>query len=224
MDSLEIDREVRMRLQLETESLLPGNDQATGSLVPPGNKKPNPPVEVSCSGPFHFDFVRYIASVDRDVLLRQIHPNGPSDQLTCNQLDIHFAPKPLVEGQADPVIVDPGKRQQRELGRLEPVAIVAEGLPVVVTSPSRGAEARGDRIQIGLRDRRRDDQRRTRSRVWFMAQTCCGRRQSSISTRCRNRARHSAISVRPGPDRCITCPIRRSRNKCSMPPGSGWSS
>ena len=31
LDSLEIDREVRMRLQLETESLLPGNDQATGS-------------------------------------------------------------------------------------------------------------------------------------------------------------------------------------------------
>ncbi len=156
LDSLEIDREVRMRLQLETESLLPGNDQATGSHVPTEteNKKPNPPVEVSCSGPFHFDFVRYIASVDRDVLLRQIHPNGPSDQLTCNQLDIHFAPKPLVEGQADPVIVDPGKRRQRELGRLEPVAIVAEGLPVVVTSPSRGAEARGDRIHIGLRDRR----------------------------------------------------------------------
>ena len=189
LDSLEIDREVRMRLQLETESLLPGQDQTTGSHALRGNplssrsggdaagsagttvatrsvevlrshaehgneKKPNPPVEVSCSGPFHFDFVRYIASVDRDVLVRQIHPNGPSDQLTCNQLDIHFAPKPLVEGQADPVIVDPGKRQQRELGRLEPVALVAEGLPVVVTSPSRGAEARGDRIQIGLRDRR----------------------------------------------------------------------
>jgi hypothetical protein len=194
IDSLDINREVRMRLQLETESLLPGEDE-TGSHAQRGNSLPsrpggdaagvtlgtlvatrsvevlrshaergneggaklgneNPPVELSCSGPFQFDFVRYVASVDRDVVLRQIQPNGPSDQLTCNQLEIHFAPTPLVAGQADPVIVDPGKRQQRELGRLEPAAIVAEGLPVVVTSPSRGAEARGDRIQIWLRDRR----------------------------------------------------------------------
>ena len=133
IDSLEIRRDVRMRLQLETESLLPGDDPVgtPGSHAPRGNrilrssgdgaapttqsveevrshaergneeprlrnqKPPNPPVEVTCSGPFTFDFVRYVASLDRDVDLRQINPNGPSDQLVCNQLDIHFATKPL---------------------------------------------------------------------------------------------------------------------------------
>ena len=49
----------------------------------------------------------YIASVDRDVVLRQLNPNGPSDQVTCNQLDVHFSPKPRTDGRAEPVIVDP---------------------------------------------------------------------------------------------------------------------
>ncbi len=112
-----------------------------------------PPVDVSCSGPFTFDFVRYVASLDRDVNLRQLNPNGPSDQLVCNQLDIHFAPRPLAGG-SPAAVVQSSDRQQDELGRLEPAAIVAEGHPVVVTSPAKGAEARGDRIQIALREQR----------------------------------------------------------------------
>ena len=119
IDSLEIRRDVRMRLQLETDSLLPGEETTPATALHPdvsvterrerGNEKPKPPVEVTCSGPFHFDFVRYVASLDRDVELRQINPNGPSDQLTCNQLDIHFAPKPLVEGAGRP-----GHRRSRQ--------------------------------------------------------------------------------------------------------------
>lgn len=188
IESLEIRREVRLRLQLETESLLPGVGKSAGSrprngdaargagdpdpslttsttaesaslaargnanVARPGDAKP--PVEIMCNGPFRFDFLRYTASVDRDVVLRQLNPTGPSDQVTCNQLDIHFAPRAVVGGSAEPAIVDPVRRQHRELGRLEPFAIVAAGHPVVVTSPARRAEARGDEIQIGLRDRR----------------------------------------------------------------------
>ncbi len=181
IDGLEIRHDVRMRLQLETSSLLPGGDDP-GSHAPRGNPIPGrsggeaatstqsvgevrshaergnerlrPPVEVKCSGPFNFDFVRYVASLDRDVELRQLNPNGPSDQLSCTQLDIHFAPKPDSSGVSQPVVVDAGKRQQRDLGRLEPASIVAEGHPVVVASPARSAQARGDRIQIVLRDQR----------------------------------------------------------------------
>jgi len=50
-----------------------------------------PPVDVTCSGPFHFDFQTYIASFDRDVEVVQLNPEGPSDQLSCQQLDIHSA-------------------------------------------------------------------------------------------------------------------------------------
>jgi hypothetical protein len=179
IESLEVRRKVRLRLQLETGGLLPGNRKPSesSSRAPRGNSIPNrpgaeaapapqsgevsrshaergnekPPVEITCNGPFHFDFVHYIASVDRDVVLRQINPNGPSDQVTCNQLDVHFAPKPRSDGQVEPVIVDPARRQQRDLSRLEPAMIVAAGHPVVITSPARQAEARGDRVQIDLR-------------------------------------------------------------------------
>jgi hypothetical protein len=158
IDTLEIRRDVRMRLQLETDSLLPGDAGAAGE---PGSDarrenedEPNPPVEVTCSGSFTFDFVRYQASLDRDVDLRQINPNGPSDRLVCNQLDIRFAPKQQLGDESKPVVLDPGERQQQDLGRLQPSEIIAKGRPVIVSSPSRNAEARGEGLHIVLRDQR----------------------------------------------------------------------
>jgi hypothetical protein len=162
IDTLEIRRDVHMRMQLETASLLPGGDKQTGSRADGGNESGNAerrnedslPVEATCSGSFTFDFVRYVATLDRDVDLRQINANGPGDQLFCNKLDVYFASKPSPSAEPQPVIVDPSKRQQRDLGRLEPVAVEASGHPVVVNSPRHDARARGDRIQIGLKDQR----------------------------------------------------------------------
>jgi hypothetical protein len=160
IDTLEIRRDVRMRMELESAGLLPGGDDTTGSLAPRenektkrGNDKPPLLMEATCSGSFTFDFVRYVASLDRDVDLRQINANGPGDQLFCNKLDIHFAPKTL-DGAAPPAFVDPQKRQHRDLGRLEPVAVEASGHPVIVNSPQYDARARGDRIQIALKEQR----------------------------------------------------------------------
>ena len=67
LDSLEIRRDVRLRLQLEMDGLLPGEPPPSPSLRGRGTN--GLPVEVACNGPFRFDFVRYIASVDRDVEL-----------------------------------------------------------------------------------------------------------------------------------------------------------
>lgn len=149
VDSLEIRRQVRLHALLDAKSLLPGQERAERDAG-----QPPPPVEVTCSGPFHFDFVRYVASFDRDVELWQIHPNGPGDQLSCQQLDLLFAPRAEPAGRQPGVLVDAGDRQKRDLGRLEAVQIDARGHPVVVTSPARGAEARGARIRLWLRDRR----------------------------------------------------------------------
>jgi len=151
IDTLEIRRDVRMRMQLKTASLLPGAN--SGSDAPRGNEE-SLPVEATCSGSFTFDFVRYVASLDRDVDLRQINANGPGDQLFCNKLDVHFTPRPSPMPQPQPVIVEPSKRQQRDLGQLEPVAVEASGHPVVVNSPQHDARARGDRIQIALKTQR----------------------------------------------------------------------
>src|SRR4051812_46925089 len=99
-DSLEIRREFQMRMQFNTTSLLPGGDKEpkpnpaqVSEATKPSPAAPKPPVDITCNGPFTFDFVRYVASVDRDVVVRQLNPDGPADQLNCNQLDIHFAPK-----------------------------------------------------------------------------------------------------------------------------------
>jgi hypothetical protein len=156
MDSLEIRRDVRLRLLLDTSNLLPGADEPSPgpSLKGRGEDGANPPIEVTCSGPFVFDFVRYRASLDRDVEVRQVNPVGPSDQLTCNQLDLYFSPRLAADGTAEPSVAQPRRRQQRDLLRLEPAVLVAEGHPVVVISPARRAEARGERIQIGLREKR----------------------------------------------------------------------
>jgi hypothetical protein len=176
-DSLEIRREFQMRMQLNTDSLMPGKKPepaakpapqaqptnpnplvqvaAATKPAPATPAAPKPPVDVTCTGPFTFDFVRYVASVDKDVVVRQLNPDGPADQLNCNQLDIHFAPKPLPPGDKEPpVVTDPNKKQQRDLGRLEAAVIIALGHPAVGISPSKQAEARGERIQIWLRERR----------------------------------------------------------------------
>lgn len=155
IDTLEIRRDVRMRLQLETDSLLPGGDEDPGSHAERGNEgKEAVPVEATCDGSFTFDFVRYVASLDGGVQLQQANPNGPADQLFCKKLQLKFAPKELFTAEPQPVILDPGKRQQRDLGRLEPVALEATGEPVIVNSPLRNAQARGDHIQIGLKEQR----------------------------------------------------------------------
>lgn len=189
-DSLEIRREVRMRLQLNTDTLMPGTGAKDAQTQPltapsagpalgaasigaspavrvtdPGKSvasgtpavpaTPKPPVDVVCTGPFAYDFVRYRASVYRDVEVTQLNPEGPCDKLTCNQLDVHFAPKIQPDAKPEPIIVDPGKRQQRDMNRgLEAAAMVAMGHPAIAISPARRAEARGERIQVGLREQR----------------------------------------------------------------------
>jgi lipopolysaccharide export system protein LptA len=160
-DTLEIRREVRMRMQLNAESLVPGGekqpkaDPSAQANNPAKPLPPKPPVDVTCNGPFTFDFVRYVASVDRDVVVRQLNPDGPADQLTCNQLDIHFAPKaPAPDAKPEPIIVDSGKRQQHDLSHLEAAAIIALGHPAIAISPAKKVEARGERIHIALREQR----------------------------------------------------------------------
>ena len=98
VDSLEIFRDVRLRLHLGASSLLPGDKPrtrtkpATQSASPLGDAS-KPPVEVTCTGPFHFDFIKYVAGFDENVEVWQVNPEGPADQLSCDRLDLCFARK-----------------------------------------------------------------------------------------------------------------------------------
>ena len=96
VDSLEIFHDVRLRLHLNSGSLLPGDKPQSQSKLAadsPFGDASQPPVEVTCTGPFHFDFLKYVAGFDENVEVWQIKPEGPSDQLSCDQLDLCFARK-----------------------------------------------------------------------------------------------------------------------------------
>ncbi len=220
-DSLEIRRNVKMRLQLDTASLLPGGKaEGPGSHAGLGKEHhpsvqvtdtgtvqstpSKPPVDVACSGPFTFDFVRYVASLDRDVKLVQANPNGPSDQLACSRLDIHFAPKVQPNALAQPVILNPGKRQQQELGRLEAVAVIAEGHPAVMTSPANNCA--GCAV-TGFKSPSKSSGYASAAGAmpcWSKAPMCYKHLSSITSTRRATKERLSACFVPPGPALCTT--------------------
>lgn len=157
VDSLEIRKDVRLRVFLKSDSLLPGDaPQAKKQTAPAAQfgDLSKPPVEVTCTGPFHFDFIKYIASFDENVEAWQVNPQGPSDQLSCSQLDLYFARKADSGVPPERSTLDTASRQRADVRWLEPDRIVAAGNPVVIVSPSRQAEVRGNRVQLLLRQRK----------------------------------------------------------------------
>ena len=197
IETLEIRREVKLRVFMGASRLLPGSKSENKDLEADNRRSvirrlpltsattefggrdirltsaeepatddgkaavpAKPPVDVTCSGPFHFDFQTYIASFDRDVEVVQLNPEGPSDQLSCQQLDIHFAPK-LADSDQPPA-ADTTREQQKDLGKLAAQTVIAQGYPVVVVSPSRSKKkndhgdrvARANRIELQIPQRK----------------------------------------------------------------------
>ncbi len=154
VDSIEIYRDVRLRLYLGAASLLPGDEpvdkpKASSPLGDPSK----PPVEVTCTGPFHFDFIKYVAGFDENVQVWQVNPEGPADQMSCDRLDLYFARKQDASAPLAGAEAETSSQQRADVRWLEPNRIIAEGYPVVITSPSRSAEIRGRRVQLMLRQR-----------------------------------------------------------------------
>jgi lipopolysaccharide export system protein LptA len=146
---------VATKNELKKESAAPGPGTAGLAATVAVPKPIKPPLEVTCSGPFAFDFLNYKATFLRDVEISQLSLTGPSDQLSCQELNIYFAPldergKPI-ESLDEP---DISRRQRADMRRLEPSMLEAIGNPVVVVSPTREAEARGQRLRLMLRQRR----------------------------------------------------------------------
>lgn len=156
VDSLEIYHDVRLRLHLNAAGLLPGEKKDAASKSHTATKlgdPSQPPVEVTCTGPFYFDFIKYVASFDENVEVWQVNPDGPADQLRAQRLDLYFARKQNAAAPPPSVGSEAASRQKDDVRWLEPDRIVAEGFPVVISSPARDAEVRGRRVQLMLRQR-----------------------------------------------------------------------
>lgn len=144
LQSFHLARDVQVHLEMQQKGLLPGK-QAHDE---PADEKPQPPVEITCRGAFHFDLVRYVATFEDQVDVHRLNPSGPSDQMNCELLSIYFQPKP---DEGEPQSDESAPADQAEiLSKLQPTVIEARGDPVVVRSPSTFAQARCRRLEYNL--------------------------------------------------------------------------
>ncbi len=67
--------------------------QATPDARPAKAHQQNLPVDVRCQGKFRFDMTQFLATFEYQVDVVQTPHDGPSDDLSCEELRVHFAPK-----------------------------------------------------------------------------------------------------------------------------------
>ena len=123
-------------------------------------------VEVTCQGPFQFDFRQGLATLQDHVDVVRLNPVGPSDQLNCQKLLIYFemVTPTTFEGsppQPEDAVDEPPAIGGPPAGEMRVKRVVAQGLPVTLRAPSVAAAARGEQLQydfptrqIMLQDRR----------------------------------------------------------------------
>jgi hypothetical protein len=155
VDSIRLDRDVRMRLEGLEGGLLPGQE-ATAAAPPPATPAgeqaavspeaaaaaaPPPPVLVSCRGSLCFNVSANVITLEDHVDVLRAMPEGGTDQLTCDLLAILLGSE--AEGQA-----------AASEGGLKPQEIQAKGSPVVVRSTAGELEARAARLGYELATRR----------------------------------------------------------------------
>jgi len=156
--SFELKKDVHLSLQPGQADMFPG--LAAGSKLsaapaqpPTGPKQPKPndslPVEIQCDGVFRFDSNPYKATFNDHVDVKRANTSGPYDQLTCKVLVVHFDPvaPPTVAGAK----VAPPVEQRKGMPKLEPARIEASGNPVIIRSPSRRVQARGQKLDYNIK-------------------------------------------------------------------------
>jgi len=108
------------------------------------------PIELKCRGPFAFDVPGKRATLKDQVDLWRIHPDGPSDQLSCELLTLHFVDRegePAADGGEGKASSASLKDRLGDSLALKLERIEALGDPVIVSLPSRQASARGRRLE-----------------------------------------------------------------------------
>lgn len=160
--SFELKKHVRMSLQPGQADMFPGMaagtklsaaaaQVATGPLAPPPPKpKESLPVEIQCDGVFRFDANPYKATFNEQVDVKRANTSGPYDQMTCKVLVVHFEPAaqaPATAAAAAPV----AEPRKGTIPKLEPARIEATGNPVIIRSPSRRVQARGQKLDYNIK-------------------------------------------------------------------------
>ncbi len=157
IESFEVSHLEELHLEVGKEGLSTQAKSDAGPLAADGNTPTDSKeaIKVTCRGPFRFDLVRRVATFEDHVDLLRSHANGPSDQLNCEMLSIHFD---LRENSRSAKSASkrsgPNRSGSNESPAnpldLEAKQIEARGDPVVIRAPSEGVEARGQRLLYDL--------------------------------------------------------------------------
>ena len=123
-----------------------------------GNGSPNKPklfsnqkspIEVSCSGPFVFDFDKNVASFEQEVVAQQM--DNFQDSIQCDKLTLKFKekeptldPAPQTDQLFNEQTTATNSLQEKALGDLELTSFLAQGSPAVVVSHSSAAKVTGE--------------------------------------------------------------------------------
>jgi len=126
-------------LDSNSASLLPGDEEKKK------DDKEGGPLEITCEGPFQFDFLTNSAWFKRNVDVFKHYVDGASDSLSCQYLLIEFLSGEKTDDTTDDKADDDTSPLKSDL---KVKRIVAVGQPVKMEAPSRDASARGEYLEF----------------------------------------------------------------------------
>jgi hypothetical protein len=138
VDTIRIDRDVRLRLEGFDGGILPGQER---DPAPEALPHAAPPVLVTCAGALSVNVSASVITLEQQVEVLRHLPAGGLDQLSCDLLAI------VLDDASGP-----GGGRLR--GGLEPAEIQARGTPVVARSSGAALEARASRLGYEIASRR----------------------------------------------------------------------
>lgn len=150
-----LEREVNMRIEPGDAELFPAPGGPAKPATPRAPGRPNPPVEVTCLGAFQFEAREYKAVFHDHVEVLRLNAEGGSDQMLCERLTLTFEPDPTA-GSPTGAGTEAAVGTEKPSGgmpKLRPRRLEAKGNPVRLNSPSRGVEARGQRLEYDIQQR-----------------------------------------------------------------------
>ncbi len=103
-------------------------------------------LEITCQGPFKFDFGQKLATFEDQVDVLRMPTEGAVDQLSCRRLSIHFA----TPQARQPAGAKSGDSAAPDLQGLQVERIRAEGAPAVLRAPSYLSELRAELFEYNF--------------------------------------------------------------------------
>ena len=131
----------RIRLQLDNPKEL-----APAAAAKDRPATPSLELEITCQGPFKFDFEQRVATFEDQVDVLRVPTSGAVDQLSCQRLSVYFT-KP--DAPAAPAAKTSGSSAP-DLRGLKIERIQAQGTPAVVRAPTYSATLRAELFEYNF--------------------------------------------------------------------------